>query len=424
MNQIAIHDARQSARVTDLLGSGARTFGALLSQTSGLSPTDLLQALEQRRAEQGGDLRLVEDLISSARTEGNWGPLPQVSGLALPHPLDAEWRFSDVTLQELLDLAVSLTSNRDMISLVGVPSVAMAAAGRADDRRYVVKGERNVISDGVVRRTSRDVRFRHEELHRGQAAAVMVDPPWYIPQFKEMLGEASHACRIGGFVLVSVPDKGVRPGIEDDLSQIAVAASQAGLEFCESRERWLGYRTPLFELNAMRAAGVMAWLPEWRRGTLAVYRKRSVGKRWPASAKPTGFELTLEGVRIRLLADDRTRGMEMIPIHPGEIFPSVSARAPNRSRASLWTTGNRAFSAPYAETLCALLELSERRGLLPKRLDSKLLNLRNGTSIDTVESLIQTLIELAGREVAEALSLLGVEAWERSANDARFLNAS
>ena len=162
--------------------------------------------------------------------------LPQVSELALPHPLDAEWRFTGATSRKLLDIAIAATRPSDLILLVGVPSIAVAAAERDDDRRYLVWGEDNIITDGVVRRTASDRRFRHDRTSDCEAAAAIVDPPWYLPQFREMLGEASLHCRREGVVLVSVPGKGVRPGIQEDLALFAQAASEAGLDLYEQEE--------------------------------------------------------------------------------------------------------------------------------------------------------------------------------------------
>ena len=418
-------DTQQALALERSLKRGARSFERLVADAAGLFPTEVLRFLEAKRSDAKINVALIDSMIAEARTDSARGNLPQGDGLALPHPLDAEWRFTDATSQQLLDSVVAASGPSDMILLIGVPSVALAAARRDDDRRYLVWGEHNIITDGVMRRTASDRRFRHDRVGDCKAVAAIIDPPWYLSQFQEMLGQASLHCRVGGLILVSTPGVGVRPGIREDLALIAEAASEAGLDLSGQEESGLVYRTPLFELNAMRAAGIGAWLPEWRRGNLLKYRKRSSGRIWPAAHKTPAFELTLDGIRIRLLGWENNDGSgDIVPLNSGEIFPSVSMRAPRRAEAVLWTSGNRAFKAPRRLTLTAMLEIAARREVLPKGLEGKHSQIKNDCPIDAVEQLIQKLFDLADRESAEAASLLGSSAWERSANDARFLDAS
>ena len=127
---------------------------------------------------------------------------------------------------------------------------------------------------------------------------------------------------------------------------------------------------------------------------------------------------------MRVLGSDDVESRELLPIHVGEVFPSVSMRAPKRSEATLWTSGNRAFKAPRGLTLAAMLEIAADKKLLPKGLEPELSAHRNRYAIDAVRPMIQKLSELAHRELAEAASVVGSAAWERSANDARYLNVS
>jgi len=362
-------------------------------------------------------------MIAEARTSSVGAELPQGEGLALPHPVDAEWRFTEKTAEKLVHTAVAATQPGDSILLMGVPSVVLAAAQSQEDRKYWVCGEQNIITDGLKRITADDPRFHHNVAHELHAAAAIVDPPWYVDQFREMLSQASNRCRTGAHIFASTPAEEVRPGIVDDLILISEAATQSGLELDHEDLAALVYRTPFFEVNALRAAGVGAWLPNWRRGDLVVYRKRLMGRTWPVVDKAPAFELTLSGIRLRLLGWEDSPPVEFSPLYDGEISPSVSMRAPRRAEAALWTSGNRAFITPKGLTLAAMLEMAGERQLLPKGLGPELSEARNRYSIDVVRPLIQKLTELADRELAEAASVVGSVAWERSANDARFLNA-
>ena len=210
--------------------------------------------------------------------------------------------------------------------------------------------------------------------------------------------------------------------VADDIAEISRAAAHSGLELRRGHEGALSYRTPLFELNALRAAGVGAWLPNWRRGDLLQYIKRASGPIWRTTTALAGFELTLAGVRLRLLSSSASGSATLAPICDGEVFPSVSARAPGRSDANLWTSGNRAFGVNPAAGLRALMSIAAEQNLWPKDLDLELSAFGRPAPIDSIQSLIHKLSDLADREFAEAASIVGVAAWDQSVNDARFLN--
>ena len=115
------------------LRGGTRSFEGLIADAAGLFPTEVLRFLEVKRTEGAIDAALIENMIAAARSDGAAGDLPQVSELALPHPLDAEWRFTGATSRKLLDIAIAATRPSDLILLVGVPSIAVAAAERDDE---------------------------------------------------------------------------------------------------------------------------------------------------------------------------------------------------------------------------------------------------------------------------------------------------
>jgi hypothetical protein len=402
------------------------TFSELTLATGGRHPTELLDFLRGLDEQDPALRRHVQSLIDDATTNIAGNGHPQGTGLALPHPMDCEWRFTDGTADDLLAAADSATKPGDTILLMGVPSVAIAASRSNHDRRFSVVGEPNIISDGLRNLTANDARFDHGDPVECFAAAAILDPPWYPDHFCDMLADAASSCAIGAHIFISAPSERVRPSIPDDLKLIDRVAERCGLDLAGLSTGNLKYRTPFFEMNALRAAGIGAWLPVWRRGDERVYRKSNHGgPRCSKLPNRSGFELTVAGVRLRLLDVAAGRGTaELVPIHPGEIFPSVSMRAPRRSEAVLWTSGNRAFVVEHAACLGALARIAVDRQLLPEGLYSKISTPRKPESIDCIDPLIQKLLELAEREFAEATNVLGSDAWETAVNDARFLSGS
>src|SRR5262245_40385003 len=108
-------DGQETSAVERSLRGGTRSFEGLVADAAGLFPSEVLRFLEAKRSEAVADTALIESIILEAFTEGASGNLPQGGGLALPHPLDAEWRFTDATSQKLLDMAVAASRPSELI---------------------------------------------------------------------------------------------------------------------------------------------------------------------------------------------------------------------------------------------------------------------------------------------------------------------
>lgn len=392
------------------------SFPGLVGAARGRHPIELLADLRsdaspdaQRLAREAGAVPV--------RTPA----LPQGDGLALPHPLDAEWRFCAETAHALVRRAVEATQPGDKIFLLGVPTVILAAAESAADRRFCVVCEDNVIGAGLAARVGDDPRF--QDRASADCAAAVVDPPWYPPVFAGLLGMAASACCVGAAIFVGTPPLGVRPTSQAEREELLATAQRLGLSLADQEPESLIYRTPAFEAAAMQAAGLHLWLPAWRRGDLLAFRRDHI-RRGPALLPPPpAFELTLQGVRLRLLSTPVAGPDRIVPLVNGEVFPSVSTRTPGRARANLWTSGNRAFICPTAATLAALQRLAADHDLWPNGLGPEGTESEDSASIDPIQ-LVAEIARIAARDLAHMVALVGGLSWNRAANDARFLNGS
>jgi len=399
-----------------LSASWPSSFPALVGAAKGRHPIELLTDLRS-------DVRPEAQRLAreAAAIPVRSPALLQGDGLALPHPLDAEWRFSAETAHALVRRAVEATQPGDKIYLLGVPTVILAAAESPADRRFCIACEDNVIGSGLAAHVAVDPRFQDRAAEN--CAAAIVDPPWYPPVFAGLLGLAATACRLGAAIFVGTPPLGVRPTSEAEREELLATASGLGLALSAQDPEALIYRTPAFEAAAMQAAGLRLWLPAWRRGDLLIFRRDDLHKGPALPPAPAAFELTLQGVRLRLLARPVAGLDRIVPLLNGEVFPSVSTRAPGRASANLWTSGNRAFICPPAATLAALQRLAAQHDLWPKRLDPAGTESEDSTSIDPIH-LVAELARIAARDLAHTVALVGGSSWNRAANDARFLNGS
>jgi hypothetical protein len=399
---------------------GSADFGELLARLPGIAPTDAHRALVALSREHPQ----LRNLLANARLIAPpVVPFDQGANLPLAHPLDMEWRFSNTTADHLLWRAVEATKPGEAILLLGVPSIAAAAAQSSVDRAFQVAGEGNIICDTLEKATSGDPRFVHGHTVDGLASAAVIDPPWYLDAYADMLTMCSVRCAPGAILFLALPPVGIRPSARTDQALMLAAAAEAGFDVTGEREI-IRYRSPLFELAAWRAAGIGAWLPEWRTGELVQLTKRRAPKgQSVVLVRPPAFELTVQGVRLRLLLD-RTGPATLEPIVAGEILPSVSARFPGRERATLWTTSNRAFAVDSTLALPAMVRVAQARGVvLPIGFTGEGIASPDGMIIDAIQTLTHQINQLADREIAIASELVGETAWLRSLTDARFLSA-
>lgn len=405
------------AKVSDAPLKMAPSFPELVASAHGRHPIEILDAL--RLDASATARRLMQEACSEPMRSMAFA---QGAGLSLPHPLDVEWRFTDEAAADLLAGAVASTRAGDAILLFGVPTVVLAALRNLDDRRFVIVNEDNIIGAELVARFRDDKRFTGAPPNSCQAA--ILDPPWYPAVFVNLLARAATWCQAGARLFVSAPPIGVRPTSALERQDALASAARAGLTFLEGQAESLSYRTPAFEAAAMGAAGITMPLPAWRRGDFLMFTKRVSGEPAdPIAARAPSFELTLEGVRLRLLAIPATSSNAIEPLVSGEIFPSVSNRALGRHRANLWTSGNRAYICPPAQTLLAMQRLAAERGLWPKGLSPQGTDGVDLTGVDPIH-LIEELARIAARDLSHTAMLVGETSWNRASNDARFLNNS
>ena len=239
-----------------------------------------------------------------------------------------------------------------------------------------------------------------------------------------MFGVFAHSCRVGARLFVGAPPAGARPSAIADRDEIIAIAGQFGFTLTSVERSALCYRSPAFELATFRGAGIETALRHWRRGDLLVFEKRMETKSAPRAGKrPTAFEVTLGGVRFRLTARSGANHKSLTPVSDNEVFPTVSTRAPRRTLANLWTSGNRAYEVDTLHALAALSAVALASGVAtnPSLQLEKMVALNQYSE---TQSLMTQLQDAVARETAAMEALVGGASWLRSVNDARFLNGS
>ena len=344
--------------------AGAVDLDALLAVLPGVYPVEVIASIN-RLAERGvvsGRLRTT--LIHSGRFVLGLQAAPYRCsfGLPVPHPLDYDWRFTEQAVNDLLRECRSL--GQKMICL-GTPTV-FVAAGRnrafADvvliDKNATTVDRLSVLSPGKVH----ELDLFTDPLPKLQAEVLVMDPPWYCEHIAAFLWAASRLCPVRGSVLVSLPPRGTRPTIREELRSVFSWAKQLGFVTQRLEENALAYGTPPFERNALRAVGIGLAANDWRRGTLCIFEKVNDKDVPRPRINSTDFEnwreASLLGSRFffrrgtHVGFDDPT----LATVVPGDILPSVSRRHRLREYADVWSSGNRVFRCRAPGVLKTIVE--------------------------------------------------------------------
>jgi hypothetical protein len=263
-----------------------------------------------------------------------------------PHALDSTWWFGDSSLDLLLERIERLTAVGDRVLLLGVPTLWHYAKERSANRIFLLLDRERLGPQSKV--TTADLLLERPSL--GKMGLIVVDPPWYPAEIRAFLLTALRNGRPGCQVLLSVPPVGTRPGVEQEWRALLAWAGSVGLRLESYEPGVLPYISPLFERNALRAAGVSSYPEQWRRGDLAtfVWDGASV---WSADAASTPgpeewSEVHFGRVRLRLRVGRTRNGGSPIlrEIVGGDVLPSVSRRDPRIASVAVWTSGNRVFA--------------------------------------------------------------------------------
>jgi hypothetical protein len=344
------------------IAEGCRTFGDLIYRLPGVYPTVAVEGLHRLAAR--GAVPMLEAMGMAAqarRPAGTDIASLAADGLPVPHPLDFDWRFTDDAVTSLLAEAHLLSRHRGALGVVGAPSVALRA-GRELGARGVIVYDMNQSVLSALRRSGANVFGCRGDIlgampPPARLDVVVTDPPWYLDELCGALRFCRAICRVGGFILASIPPLGTRPGIQAEREQLISSAASLGLDLVRIDPARLPYRSPPFEQNALRAAGVVGAPVDWRKGDLAVFARTRASEP-PNPPAPLGryeawSEMAFSAARIRIRAG---RGLgfsdpRLIPLVDDDVLPTVSRRDPRRAAAVIWTSGNRVFGCRGGDIL-------------------------------------------------------------------------
>lgn len=350
--------------ILDAIVSGIDTFSQLIDALPSVDPVIAFDTLKRLNAHARLSQRTFAQLLApTRRKQTRFDSSRYQIGLPLPHPLDFDWRFTDISVNDLLQQVEKMTAFDDTIVLLGTPSLFRGARTMSHRRMILLEANRTMTNCLISTASCTQVTccdLLKDAAVTLSAGAVVLDPPWYPEHIHAFLWNACQVCSLGGHILVSLPPIGTRPSIDREWSDLLIWANQLGLELVDREKLSLSYLTPAFERNAFRVAGVPPVRRDWRRGDLAIFcRVRLTQVQRPTVAiQDVWEEINLLGIRIRVRpwTDSEFSDSKLVPILPGDVLTSVSRRDSRRGLADVWTSGNRIFRCQGRSILFQVLQ--------------------------------------------------------------------
>ena len=352
--------------VLGLIRRGVTSFNRLIYSLPGVYPPTVLHSL-QRLVSCG---EIPSWILSQARkqirvAESAHPTFAHDMILPPPHPLDYDWRFSSSAHRLLLNECLKVTRPGHSVVLLGTPSLLWAAHRYHYPRHFLLLDANKTIITSLTRAISKDevveCDVSRDQLPAFSASAAIIDPPWYGEHIRAFLWAACQMCKPGAYLFLSMPPLGTRPNVDTEWSNTLVWAKQIGVDFVRSDFAALSYVSPYFEQNALRAEGFLSVPTDWRRGDLAIFRRRgksTVPRPIIMSQDGEWDEEILFGVRVRIRRQSLS-GFEdpsLISVVEGDILSSVSRRDQRRTFADVWTSGNRIFACKGCHILRRIVQ--------------------------------------------------------------------
>ncbi len=324
-----------------LLLENTLDFYELTSESRGVFPLQLRELISEEsqgrsRVRQQAALFSRQYSLPSRRKPACDPELP------VPHPLDADWRFSIRSAKQILEQVCRFLQPGDPILLVATPTLARVASILKLPFKFVFASRMLDPVTLELRRLCPGFEFVDIEgdLATAGAKASIIDPPWYDEVALPMIRKALRGTLIGGQVYVCVPDVFTACSSAPILTDVRELGALFATH-CEIEPLIVRYETPYFELNALRAARLTNVHPQWR--TAQLVRLSAVATRDDAVPTETLWtEISLGTSRIRVCESGHERKEPSSFI----VLNTVSRAAWKAIAPSVVTSGNRFSCGP------------------------------------------------------------------------------
>jgi hypothetical protein len=265
-------------------------------------------------------------------------------------PVDAQWYFDLPSVRLITNV---LPADTTSVVALGTPTVAAVAAESVPQvtlvdisPRFRPPGLPPWVDGKGVETVSHNLDEKPYE-GTGNADVVVMDPPWYIENYRAWLHSAVASCRQDGLIVVALPqvltNRRAVPEREEVLELLKFIGS------VEMMENVLTYVTPSFELAVLEADDLQ-FLRRWRRADLALVKVkcRQLPYEFPWVRDIEWVYREVRGRVVRSCYEpENSSGLPIInPTNPrvesqptGSTDPRMAYRLTSVGRSYLWSCG-------------------------------------------------------------------------------------
>jgi hypothetical protein len=247
------------------------SFSSLTASCEGAFPAKIVEVLHHLSPK----ITAASERLSEAARYERRRPFSDPR-LPLPHPLDFEWRFSNASIDKLLNRMNEIAGVTDKLLFVCTPAAALRAFDLVNSRRLIYASRLDdPVTESLKIACSERMEFVEvrDDLSWIGASAALVDPPWYDDIALPLVGQALQGLKQGGGVFVCIPDRLSGCSAAPMLSSIVENSAPFGLNRAYLAPGKLRYETPYFEINTLHHLGLFSVHPQWRTGQVAFGRK-------------------------------------------------------------------------------------------------------------------------------------------------------
>lgn len=348
-----------SGDLLNAVGDGLKSFNSIIEKLPGYYLPDVIEELHKLHTLKKistEQLTFINDYLAADPTENHTVKDPYF--LHPPHPLDYEWRFSEEALEVLFRNIKKEVKIGSHVVLLGIPTLYSCCNDSDPDNHYTLIN----ISNSGIQYLRECVPYDNalfcdlvtDRIPSLNGDIVVMDPPWYYTHMKAFFWAASNLTKKGSKLFLSMPPKGTRPHIKQDIESLYEYAHELGFQLLRVERATLPYVSPPFEWRTFRAIGILNYPMQWRRGDLAVfYRKAETIIERPSVLPSNWFwsEVVIDRVPLRIRvneAPNRFVDPSLISLCPDNILPSVSDRYGLRNKVDVWSTCNRVYGCKGA----------------------------------------------------------------------------
>lgn len=352
--------ANQIARKTNSLSS----FSYLMQQMRGAHPSTVKNILAKKSPQ------LLHELI-----EREQKPRPEKNSDGHDNPVLAAWYFTPCSTNKFVNLQ---NWSRKKIALLGTPSLLTPLSQQSErvtlfdfDPKIQNFEERNIQNTEIVR-----CDIRSDDLSKFNKCfdIAVIDPPWYLEDYKFWLNAAFRLIRQDGIVCGSLFPNLTRPAASQERAVIENTLNENGATFSIVPDFFL-YSVPSFEVAQLQKLSLPT--APWKRADLFISTPLNVNQHQPFHDESMTIHSGIDPRKWLAISCGKF-SVFLIPhskhasttelLEPAEdgdgILRSPSLRSAGRQRANVLTSNGRAFVSADADKLALVLQKIAKAGYL------------------------------------------------------------